>query len=78
MLPKFEIKEDVTIYFKDKVSNKLHNYVCSELNKVVPTLDKNCRTLFHLEQVINTIFSNAAVQRKLVKNKSNEAWTIRR
>jgi hypothetical protein len=79
MLPKFNISEDwntqdVTIYFEDKVSNSLHEYVCDTLSKVVSELPADNRTVYHLEDVIKSIFSTVAVNKQL--RKTNGYWTI--
>jgi hypothetical protein len=79
MLPKFNISEDwntqnVTIYFEDKVSNSLHEYVCDKLSKVVSELPADNRTVYHLEDVIKSIFSTVAVNKQL--RKTNGYWTI--
>lgn len=84
MLPRFHVQEDwnsggdVTVYFEDPVSPELHNHVYSELARILPTLEKPERTLFHLERIIGSIFSQAAVSKRLIRKSSGRQsyWTM--
>lgn len=81
MLPKFSVCEDwsssgdVTIYFEDKISNRVHNHVCNRLSKIFPNMDNDERHIGKLESIVGGIFSNLAAS-GVLKRDQNNVWHI--
>jgi len=79
MLPKFRIdrvwgSEDIDVFFEDNITPALYDRVKSELRGKIRKLSRDERTIYHLERVVNGVFSTIAVKGNLGKRK--DGWTL--
>jgi hypothetical protein len=80
--PRFEIVEwwddtgDVSVLFKDKISQNLCNKVGKELEEIIPKLEKHQNTTYHIEEIMNYIFTKMGHQKQIKFNQNNKWWSL--
>lgn len=80
--PRFEIVEwwdntgDVSVLFKDKISQSLCNQVGKELEKIIPKLEKHQNTTYHVEEIMNYIFTRMDYHKQIKFNQNNKWWSL--
>ena len=76
MIPRYYITEslngNVDICFDEVITKKFNKIVFEKIKEKITKLEKNERSLYHLEKIVNDVLFRLEKDGKIVKNKNNE------
>ena len=78
--PQFEVIEiwdntgDVEVWFGGDSTHSLREKIADELADKMPYVDKDCRDVYHVEMIVNSVLSNMMLSGNLHKGRTGR-WS---